>query len=43
MSFVWLEDANDYIVAEHSRNSDTTTAAETAKAAAEEMFADLVD
>lgn len=30
MSFVWLEDANDYIVAEHDTDSDTTTAAEQA-------------
>lgn len=41
MSFVWLEDANDYIVAENSGSGENTTAAEKAKAAAEEMFEDL--
>jgi hypothetical protein len=41
MSFVWLEDANTYMVAENGNTRETTTAADTAKAAAEDMFADV--
>lgn len=41
MSFVWLEDANSYMVAENRGSSETNTAADTAKAAAEDLFADV--
>lgn len=40
MSFAWLEDANTYMVADNSSLSQGTSA-DKAKAAAEDMFADL--
>lgn len=43
MSFAWLEDANTYMVAENSGRGEMKTAAESAKAAAEELFEDLID